>query len=189
MFVFRVTHRRYAKTPLDGEGSFLYGGRWNSVGVRIAYTSGTVALAQLEYLVGLHEELLPSGLTITGAEIPNDVAVTVVSDNQLPKNWREFPAPVETRAIGDAWANAAKTAILSVPSVHVPLGIQGERNLLINPGHAAFRQIRIREHLPFAYDERLRKRGEEPKYRLSTTKFPAPARVAGAAPHRAPSSI
>jgi RES domain-containing protein len=36
---------------LDGEGARLYGGRWNSPGVRVAYAADSPALAVLEVLV------------------------------------------------------------------------------------------------------------------------------------------
>lgn len=48
--VYRVGYRIYAKNPLSGEGSFLYGGRWSSSGTRMAHTSTTLTLAMAEFL-------------------------------------------------------------------------------------------------------------------------------------------
>jgi RES domain-containing protein len=153
--VYRIVHPRHVKTPLDGEGSFRYGGRWNSIGTRVAYASSTISLAQLEYLVNLAQEHLPSGLLIAVADMPEEI-IDTLADGALPKNWRDVPAPPETGAVGDRFARDAKKAVLSVPSVLVPLGVKAERNYLINPLHPDFTLIKIPKPLPFTYDVRLR---------------------------------
>jgi RES domain-containing protein len=53
--------------------------------------------------------------------------------------------------IGDAWARAARTAALAVPSVVVPQ----ETNYLLNPLHGAFSRIRVGKPLAFSFDPRL----------------------------------
>ena len=52
---WRLSKTRYAGTAFDGEGARLNGGRWNSVGTRVAYASASIALATLEVLVGLQD--------------------------------------------------------------------------------------------------------------------------------------
>jgi RES domain-containing protein len=49
MKFYRITTCEYAN-DLSGEGAFLYGGRWNSKGVRLLYTAEHGALAMLEAL-------------------------------------------------------------------------------------------------------------------------------------------
>ena len=44
----------HAATALIGEGARLNGGRWNSPGTTVVYTSGSLALAALENLVHLN---------------------------------------------------------------------------------------------------------------------------------------
>lgn len=158
MQLYRVTPRPWAKAPLDGEGPFRYGARWSSAGVRVAYASGTAALAQVEYLGHMDFEDLPQNLVYSVAAVPDGVAVEVVADGELPADWRTKPASASTKAIGDAWAMANRAALLSVPSVHLPLEIEEERNFLINPLHPDFRRIRLGNAVPFAYDARLVRR-------------------------------
>lgn len=50
---FRIVKSRWASTAFDGEGARLHGGRWNSVGTRMVYTSASRSLAALEILVHL----------------------------------------------------------------------------------------------------------------------------------------
>lgn len=51
--VWRIVREKYAATAFDGEGAYRYGGRWNSQGRRVVYTSATLSLAALEMLVHL----------------------------------------------------------------------------------------------------------------------------------------
>lgn len=70
---------------------------------------------------------------------------------RFPVNWREFPAPAETRRFGDDWAAGGSSAALRVPSAVVP----GEFNYLLNPAHPEFVHIRRGRPEPFAFDSRL----------------------------------
>lgn len=158
MRVFRLVHAAYAKAPLDGEGAFRYGGRWNSPGVRVAYLSNSPSLAQLEYLAGVGREqvaALGPRLSLIVAVIPRAATIGMVEDEDLPKNWRAFPAPASTQAIGDAWLAGGRSLALSVPSVFLPLAVQQDRNILINPAHASFKDIDVEDRIPFAYESRL----------------------------------
>lgn len=114
MRVYRIAYRRYASTPLDGEGSFLYGGRWASAGTRMAYTSSTVTLAMLEFLSQVDiDDFDPSQspeLAYIAADIPDSAVLTLPEIGvALPKNWDDIPAPAIDAAIGDAWAGAARS--------------------------------------------------------------------------------
>ncbi|MEX2607338.1 MAG: RES family NAD+ phosphorylase, partial [Kiritimatiellia bacterium] len=48
---YRLTKKKRVHTAFDGEGARLYGGRWNSKGTRMVYTSAAPSLAILETLV------------------------------------------------------------------------------------------------------------------------------------------
>jgi len=50
MDLFRVTRKKYID-DLSGEGSRLYGGRWNHKGAAVIYTSESISLAAMEVLV------------------------------------------------------------------------------------------------------------------------------------------
>jgi RES domain-containing protein len=73
MRVFRVAPRERASSPLDGEGSFRYGGRWSNAGTRIAYASTIPELARLEHSLHLPygRAAIRPGLTVPTALIPH----------------------------------------------------------------------------------------------------------------------
>ena len=158
MDVYRIGYRLFAKDPLDGEGSFLYGGRWSSPGTRMAYTSTTLTLSMAEFLAHVKVDDLdaetPPALVYVRAALP-DVAVLTIDQigATLPAGWDEVPAPAIDAALGDAWIRSGKSLALLVPSVHVPIETP-ERNVLINPLHRDFKRMKISVR-GFVYDRRL----------------------------------
>lgn len=153
MTVWRVCSRRHARRAFLGDGAKLYGGRWNSPGRPLVYTSATLSLAGLEVLVHLTNEDWPDDLCAVPAEIPPAIKRQEITPEQLPRGWRRIPAPPSLRKIGDAWLDAGETAILAVPSAVIPV----ERNYLINPTHANMKEIQIGVPQRFDFDPRLRK--------------------------------
>jgi RES domain-containing protein len=149
MQVWRLYSSRYP--ALDGEGARLYGGRWSFPGTAIVYTSATLALAVLEILVHTDSDILPVNQTVRSADIPGELVIEKIEEDQLSPNWRDYPAPEALQALGTAWSNRGQTVVLSVPSVVIP----EERNYLLNPFHADFRKIRWSEPRPFQWDPRL----------------------------------
>jgi RES domain-containing protein len=149
--VYRVLRKPFARSPFDGEGAYLYGGRWSSKGVRIAYTSEHQSLAMLEYFVHLDSDNAPPDLVLVVAEIPGDVRKRVVTPKNLPSNWRHSPSPAELSNIGDEFIQKAEHCILIVPSALAP----SENNWLLNPQHADFRKILPRKIESLKYDPRM----------------------------------
>jgi RES domain-containing protein len=147
--VWRLTRRRHAS--FDGEGSRRAGGRWNLRGTLLVYTSESLALAALEYLVNVDPETAPGDLVAICATVPDGVAVKVVSAGDLPRHWRRFPGPPELTVLGTTWAESLETAILRVPSVVVPQ----ESNFLLNPRHRDFAKVVLQPPIPFAFDPRV----------------------------------
>ncbi len=144
---WRIVKAKHAATAFSGEGSRLYGGRWNSIGVSLVYTSSTRALAALESLVHLNPPV-----TFTYAAIPIEFDAALVEKfSVLPIGWMDSPAPPSTRTIGDLWAREARSAVLELPSVIIP----GESNYLLNPAHPDFKKIVIGKAEPFSFDPRL----------------------------------
>jgi RES domain-containing protein len=149
MLVWRIT--REPHQTLDGEGARLNGGRWNSEGMAVVYTSTTLALAALEYLVHVDPEDVPADLIAMRIEIPDDLPDERVSASDLPADWNEAPDHPACVRCGDAWAKGASTAILRVPSAIVP----EEENLLFNPRHPDAGRITVIHTRPFVFDLRL----------------------------------
>ena len=151
MVVWRVTRRAHAEQPLTGEGARRFGGRWNHVGTSLVYTSGTLSLAVLEYLVNLPISDLPDDLVSIQVQVPDDLARAELAIDDLPENWRTFPASEELKDIGSDWVREGTTPILSVPSVVIP----NELNYLINPAHEEAKRVKVVSVDPFALDVRL----------------------------------
>ena len=148
--VWRIVKARYARSAFDGEGARLHGGRWNSVGNPVVYTSDSPALAALETLAGLNNSALLSAFVLIPVSLP-EVAVQALDAAALPPSWRSFPPPAELAALGDAWLSAAKSLALRVPSAV----IEQQFNYLLNPRHPRFTKLAIGPTRIFAFDERL----------------------------------
>jgi RES domain-containing protein len=149
--VYRVLRKAYARSPLDGEGAFLYGGRWSSPGTRLAYTSEHQSLAMLEYFVHLDPGDAPPDLVLVTAELPDDLPAKVIAADELPASWRRSPAPAELARIGDEFVAEAKHCVLVVPSALAP----HENNWLLNPQHRDFRRVAVHGVEALSYDPRM----------------------------------
>ena len=149
--VYRVLRKAYARSPLDGEGAFLYGGRWSSPGTRLAYTSEHQSLAMLEYFVHLDPGDAPPDLVLVTAELPDDLPAKVIAADELPASWRRSPAPAELARIGDEFVAEAKHCVLVVPSALAP----HENNWLLNFQHRDFRRVAVHGVEALSYDPRM----------------------------------
>ena len=66
IITYRIVKENHLESAFDGEGAKLYGGRWNSKGVAVAYTSDSLSLCSLEIFVHLPSyKLLKDYLYIT----------------------------------------------------------------------------------------------------------------------------
>jgi RES domain-containing protein len=119
------------------------------VGTAVVYASGTLSLALVETLVHLPGGVLPA---YSAQRVDfDDSLVAALDDADLPPGWRGDPPPAAAQAVGDSWVGAARSAVLKVPSVVVPV----EYNYLFNPRHADFARVRIDRPMPFPFDPRL----------------------------------
>lgn len=137
---------------LEGEGARLFGGRWNSKGIRVAYLSDSPALAALEILVHTRsEEDFQDYLLI---EIGFDAALVEALDaTALPEGWdAPRPSPL-TQALGDRWVAEGRSLLLRVPSAVVPR----QFNYLLNPEHPDRAKLSVGEPEPFRFDPRLKR--------------------------------
>lgn len=142
MDLFRLCLKPFA--ALDGDGARLYGGRWNSAGRAVVYTSKQLSLAVLEYLVHVEPDNLPEGLIWLKIHLPDDIVVEKVAGKMAPP-------PAQACRVGDIWIDRAKTLALSVPSAILSI----EHNVLLNPRHPKMSRVKIVEQQPFSFDPRF----------------------------------
>jgi RES domain-containing protein len=109
------------------------------------------SLAVLEVLVHL-SATLPDKYLLGAADIPGDVAIERIADEDLPEGWSTLSPreQVTTKRLGDAFVARQGSAVLSVPSV-----ILGERNYVLNPAHSDFVRIEFAQPETFRLDLRL----------------------------------
>jgi RES domain-containing protein len=141
MIVWRLTTAPFA--DLTGEGARIAGGRWNSPGRPLVYTAENPALAILETRVYLD---LPFDL------LPDKYVLVQIDTHDLPFDQLLLPSgPEDCRIKGDLWLDQARTALLQVPSVIVPVC----HNILINPRHPDAHSVSIVAVEPHQFDQRL----------------------------------
>lgn len=133
-----------------GYGSTLGNGRWHTRGpLQVAYAGASRALCQLEKRVhsnGAH----PKHQALMRLDLPDGAALLDVHTLGLPADWRTDESA--TQAIGKAWAAAAASLGLWVPSFVEP----SENNLVLNPAHPQYSAIQLTlERNPFEFDPRL----------------------------------
>src|SRR5271165_6446147 len=102
MRVFRVCRGKYP--DLDGKGAAISGGRWNSPGTRIVYTSSCSALAVLEYRVSTKPD--PGDLRTYSIDLQDVLKMEKAG-------W--MPDLPTARQLGDVWISSNRSVILAVP--------------------------------------------------------------------------
>ena len=135
---WRIVESRYKNKAFSGDGARLFGGRWNSKGLAVVYTAGSMALASIEMVVNLPSPKLLEAFVRIPVYVEEERVESLPPD-QYPRNWQHRPISPETKAIGDRWIKQRRTPVLKVPSVVVP----EEFNFLINPAHPDFAKIEI----------------------------------------------
>ena len=151
---WRIVEAQHKSKAFTGDGARLYGGRWNSKGVAVVYTAGSLALASMEMIVNLPSPRLLGVFIRIPVHFASDL-VEHLPVSKLPRDWQSRPISPATRAIGDKWAEQQRSAVLEVPSVVVP----EEFNYMLNPAHPDFRKIRIGQPVVYHFDPRLAKAG------------------------------
>jgi RES domain-containing protein len=150
MIVYRLSKLKFA-SDLTGKGAEKSGGRWNSQGTALIYTSESRALCTTEIAVHTPLGNLPLDYQLISIEIPVDIQIKELAAGELPVKWNSIPQSHSTQVIGDKFVSEGKFMTLKVPSVVVP----GEFNYLLNPKHPEFNKVKIKSIEPFNFDERL----------------------------------
>lgn len=153
MKVFRICKEKYAN-DLSGIGAKLVGGRWNSKGIPILYTSESRALAMAEVAVHLPYNLMPNDFVLVTIDISDNITIKEILAKDLPKKWNDFPINSSTQNIGNKFIKNNNALVLKVPSAVVA----GDFNYLINSNHKDFDKIEIVSIIPFIFDNRLFKK-------------------------------
>jgi RES domain-containing protein len=147
---WRMTHPRYTDSALTGQGAMQYGGRFNSPGRALVYTSGSISLCMLEMLVqGNRAERLSPYICI-GLQFDASLVEWRPAES-LPAGWDELPYTSASQETGDEWLMLQRSAVLAVPSVVV----HQEWNFLLNPDHPHFRIIERTGTVFTPFDRRL----------------------------------
>lgn len=146
---FRVVKKKYFDSAFNGEGARLHGGRWNSKGMPVVYTSDSLALCSLEIFIHLPSYKLLADYIYMTVTFDSDL-ITEVS---LIDGWDERPVSNIAQIIGDQWIKECQSPVLKVPSVLMPDGY----NYLININHPDFNNIKTGKPLPLQFDSRFEK--------------------------------
>jgi RES domain-containing protein len=150
MEVYRLSREKFSSV-LSGIGAALKGARWNSIGIEMIYTAANRSLAMAEVAVHFSVSTIPDDYVMITIFIPDDISIKKMNVSDLPLNWNSFPHPSTTQAIGDKFIFENKYCVMQIPSSVT----QGDYNILINPKHIDFKQIKIIEITKFAFDQRL----------------------------------
>jgi len=147
MIVYRFTKEIYSH-DISGEGAKRWGGRWNSPGLSVVYTSYSISLSLLELLIyqSSYEEIVVNRLM--SIEVP-DSAFQSLAANSLKPNWQ---TDIDyCRFIGNEFLQNKKSLLLKVPSAIIP----DEYNIMINPAHPEFVKCTLASSRLFEFDTRL----------------------------------
>ena len=147
---WRLIKAEHADDAFAGEGARRGGGRWNSKGVRVVYTSGSLSLATLEVMVHTHFYSTLKYYVCIPIDFDPSLSQSITIED-LPDNWKTDPIPQSIKKVGDRWIQNHESVILKVPSAIIPV----EYNYLINPSHLDFEKVIIHSPQKFAFDPRL----------------------------------
>lgn len=151
MDVWRICRSKYEHSAFSGSGAEKTGGRWNYKGHSVVYASENLSLAALELFVHVSPEIIPADLISLRGTLPDSISIERIELADLPKNWREYPAPSELQEIGTNWILGLTSLVLVVPSAILPL----ESNLLVNPAHPDIKELQLDTGQPFHFDPRM----------------------------------
>lgn len=146
MIVYRIVESKF-KDDISGFGAKLYGGRWNSIGRAVVYCAEHISLSMLENMVYMTSGITQKDYSLVKISIPNE-NIQSIDYKSLKKKWIN---DVEyTQWVGTQFLNQ-NGFVLKIPSAIV----EEEFNLIINPDHVNFKEVKIISTKPFHFDERL----------------------------------
>ena len=151
MFVYRIVKTKTRAGDLSGTGAFKSGGRWNSKGTYMLYTSENSSLAYLETLVHFDETDYPPNLFIVKIEVDDKQPFYILPEKNYPADWMRVGI-IENKLLGDQLMSGKKFLAIKVRSAINEF----EFNYLFNPLFPAFHdKVRIADIVEIKMDERL----------------------------------
>ena len=151
MDVFRITQEKFAE-DVSGNGSRLFGGRWNSEGYFALYTSASRSLALLETLAHTPAKMLDiRNYQLITLTVPDNTGIEKVDLASLPKFWDAPDTRIFTKEIGDKFLRERSALMLQVPCVLIP----EEYNYVINPLHKDMGKVKISSMRRIFFDKRV----------------------------------
>lgn len=148
MNIYRLTSGEYKK-DLTGNGSRLFGGRWNSIGIPAVYGTENISLAVLEILVHMKKFGQPHNYHLVTISIPDTIKPASIRPARLKKGWKDDLA--YSQFMGDSFLKQQQSLFMMVPSAIV----EPENNFIINPKHPDAHKIKITSTMLFEFDKRL----------------------------------
>lgn len=149
MHLYRISRAEYIN-DLSGTGAKIYGGRWNRVGMAALYTSQSRALAMLELLVHFNARAAIRNLYRFAVLEIDEKMVTELPSGLLPRDLYSFNNE-NLWNLTDTYFKENGCLAIRVPSVI----IQKEHNVILNPEHPDFADVRIRDIEDAVIDPRL----------------------------------
>jgi len=147
MLVYRIGHKNYA-SKLAASG---VNGRWASAGKMVIYCADSISLAFLENMVRRQGVGFNEDFKTVIIEIPDDLALTTITERELEDGWRDFTDYTKCQKIGNLWYDEMKIPILRVPSAVLP----ETNNFVINANHPDFKNIKILKVADLVPDKRI----------------------------------
>lgn len=150
MEVYRITQEKFAE-DLSGNGSRLFGGRWNSEGFFALYSSATRSMALLETLAHAPAKMLDTkNYQLITLSVPDSIVPKEILVSALPKSWDAADTRSFTKRLGDKFLIDKISLLLAVPCVLIP----EEINYVLNPLHKDMRKVKV-VHKRRIYFDRL----------------------------------
>src|SRR5689334_7666862 len=115
MFVFRIVKSKTRTNDLSGTGAYRTGGRWNSKGTYMLYTSENSSLAYLETLVHFDEAEYPPHLFIMKIEVNDKASIYTLKESEYPVDWQHLEL-LENKSLGDRLMNEKKFLAIKIKS-------------------------------------------------------------------------
>jgi RES domain-containing protein len=151
MFVYRIVKTKARASDLSGTGAFKSGGRWNSKGTYMLYTSENSSLAYLETLVHFDETDYPPNLFIVKVEVDDKPPIHTLPEKLYPADWMRVGI-IENKLLGDQLMAEKKFLAIKVKSAINEF----EFNYLFNPLFPAFHdKMQIVDIVEIKLDERF----------------------------------
>jgi RES domain-containing protein len=151
MKTFRIVQDATRTMDLTGKGAFKLGGRWNSKGTYMLYTSENSSLALLEISMHYDNGDIPPDLFVMEIEIADESLIYTLPEDQYNKYWLKLLL-LENQTQGDGWMKEKKWLGVRVKSAINPR----EYNVLLNPLYPGYHDlVKVISATKIPVDERL----------------------------------